>query len=640
MRNKNVEILTFLSSQESWVTSFALSAALNVSVRTIKSYIAEVNADTPNLIESSHSGFRITNKKLLAEILARGSENTTPQTADDRRKFILKKLLLEKNEYDLDDLADELSISPSTLQNELPKLKSLLAEYELSVRTKNNIASIVGPEVNKKKIISRLIYDDSKDSFLSIKLMQSYLPNFDLVAVKDIITDALREHHYFMDDFSLMNLVLHYAITMERKLAQGEIDQSEDLVRETRINAHVKEIVKEMSEKIAAKFNLAFDDTDLYNFALLIMTRVISNTINKENTDRLSEIVGDDVVRIVALMQTRTKENYNISITNEDFTVRFSLHIKNLLTRLQNNIILRNPQMLEIKNSYPFIYDVSVFITNIITQETGYEISEDEISYIALHIGVLIEERKVIKYEVRAILVFPQYYLSSHDMVQRISAAFGNNILITGVAASIDELESYSDYDLILTTIPLPGCVCKPCVLISSFLINKDILAISNKVEEVLTARTKAKVESKLKIMLKEELFFVNADFKDQDDVINVLGDKLYNQGYVGSDFKDRLFERENVSSSAYNNIAMPHPLEMSALKSVIAVSIHPNAIRWNDSKVNIVFLLAINILDRLFFKDIFDFITDVISEDRKLRSLLDVKSYDEFIETLVSYAR
>jgi lichenan operon transcriptional antiterminator len=632
-------LLAFLGSHDSWVTSFSLSAALNVSVRTVKSCITEINLEFPNLVESSRTGFRIAEKTQLAAILKGESRPTYPQTSNERRKYILKRLLLECSEIDFDALADELCISPITLQNELPKLKALLAEYELVFRVRNNLAFIEGPETNKKKMISRLIYDDTKGSFLSIKLIQSYLPHFDLSAVKDIISESLREHHYFLDDFSLLNFVLHIAITLERKLAQRTAIEAAAPLPEVQMALHVKDIVAEVTEKVSGRFGITFDEADRYNFALLIMTRVISVSISKETQDRLSEIVGDDIVRIVSIMQARIKEDYNISITNEDFTVRFSLHIKNLLVRLQNNIVLRNPQMLDIKNSYPFIYDVSVSITNIITQETGYVISEDEISYIALHIGVLIEERKVIKYEVRAVVVFPQYYQGSNDVVERISTTFQNNILISGVASTEDELDGYSDYDLILTTIPLKTYLYQPYVKISYFLTNQDIRSISNKIEELLIARTKAKVKVKLKTMIKEELFFVDADFKNQDDVINVLGDALLEQGYVECSFKSQLFEREKVSSSAYLNIAMPHPLEMSATKSVIAISIHPTPIDWNHSKVNIVFLLAINVLDRLFFKDIFDFITEVISEEKKLRSLLDVSSYEEFIETLVSYA-
>ena len=641
MRDKELTILKFLSTQDSWVTSFSMSAFLDISVRTIKSYISNINSEIPNLIESSRKGYIVRNKKLLANVINSVKASYSPQTVEDRKKYILRKLLLETDMYDLDNLAIELFISPVTLTNELQKLKMELADFELTIKTKNNLVFIDGQETNKKKLISKLIYEDSKDSFLSIKMMQSYLPHFDLTIVKQIVSDKLQKHHYFMDDFSLLNLVLHIAITMERKLIQKTVVEDAGTGNwESLVNAHIQEMVVDITGQVEKQFGVEFVDGEIYDFALLIKTRAISNSINDINMDQLSEFVGEDIIRLVSLIQTRTKETYNITIMRQDFTVRFALHIKNLLIRLKHNIVLRNPQMLDIKNSYPFIYDVSVFIANIITQEKGYVLTEDEISYIALHLGVLIEERKVIKHEVRAILVNPQYLIKSMDIVNRLSSVFENNLLITEIVSAQHELEAYSDYDLIITTTPFEVYPGKPYVQISAYLTNKDILSVSKKIEEVLKDRIKTKVKSKLEMMFKEELFFVGESFKNQNDAINVMADALEKQGIVDSSFKKKLFERERVSSSAYMNIAMPHPLEMCALNSAIAVSIHPNAITWNNNKVNIIFMLAINIRDSLFLKDIFDFIIEVISEEKKLKTILEVKTYDDFIATLVSFAK
>jgi len=640
LRDKGLVILNFLSTQEDWVTSFSMSAMLNISVRSIKSYISEINSQCPGLIESSRIGFLIKDKSRLSKIISQKNFMPIPQTSEDRKKYILRKLLLEENQYDLDGLAGEIFISPVTLLNELPKIKSELADFDLVLKTKNNSAFIDGQEMNKKKLISKLIYDDSKDSFLSIKSIQRYLPNFDLSLVKDMISSTLRTNHYFMDDFSLLNLVLHIAITMERRHIQTPSTDEEPVDLELLVDKNIHKIVTDMTGKIEELFEIKFLQEEVYNFALLVMTRAISDSISGIETEQLLSFVGERVVRLVSLMQKKTKETYNISITNPDFTIRFSLHIKNLLIRLEHKIELRNPGMRDIKNSYPFIYDVSVYLANIMTQETGYILSEDEISYFALHLGVLIEERKVIKYEVRAILVNPQYYFSSAEFAGKLSVAFEDNLLLIGIVTSFEEIEAYSDYDLIITTIPVYFATLKPYVHISNHLSTKDRITISKKIEDVLKNRMKVRVESKLRLMFKEDLFFVDMSLRNQNDVIVKLADTLESLGYVDSSFKNKLFERELISSSAYLNIAMPHPFEMCALNSSIAVSIHPNGIVWNGNRVNIVFLLAINIRDSLFFKDIFDFITEVISEEKKLKKILELKTYDQFISTLVSFAK
>jgi Transcriptional antiterminator len=640
MREKEKMLLKFFAGRNDWVTSFSISSLLGISVRSAKAYISDINATYPDLILSSRKGFLVSDKKRLAEIFQKGAkEKKRPQTMEDRRKFILCKLLLEQSSCDLDELAGELSISPATLQNELPRIKAELSEYELTLKTKSNQAYITGQEYYKKKLISKLIYEDAQDSFLSIKLMQGYLPNYDLVAVRKIIFTVLRERHYFMDEFSMMNLVLHIAITMERHQHQKPTLQEPEVFKIV-INAHIQQIMTDVAERLHTSFNVTFTKRELFDFSLLIMTRIVQDSANTIRSEDLVSVVGEEVVRLVDLMQTKGGEMYNITLTNSDFTVRFSLHIKNLLVRLANNIHLRNPQMLEIKNTFPFIYDVSVYMASLITQESGYEISEDEISYIALHLGVLIEERKVIKQDVRACLLNPQYFYDSLELAKKIGPVFNSNLIISGVVSSLEELETYSDYDLIITTVPLPDIGGHPCVHISGYLNNKDMLAIGNHIEDVLKDRIKGKVEAKIKFMFREEFFYAGFDFKDQKDALDTMAADLVDQGFVPENFKQLLYEREKVSSSAYANIAMPHPLEMCAYTSAISISLHPAGIAWNNTRVNIVFLLAVNIRDRLFFKDIFDFITEVISDDQNLKLLLTAKNYDEFVSILVSFAR
>lgn len=641
MKEKERIILKFLSSQDTWVTSFSISALSGLSVRSVKTYIADVNAAHPGLVSSSRRGFWAQDKKRLAEALKSTKAGAhLPQTAEDRKNYILRKLLLEQEHYDLDLLAGELSISPVTLLNELPRLKGDLAEYELAIKTKNNRAAIAGPEANKKKMISKLIYEDAQDSFLSIKLMQGYMPHYDLTHVRSIVFTALREHQYFMDDFSLLNLVLHIAITMERHRWDQTILEDEASGPKTLVNAHIRAIMADIAAQLQHSFQISLSQREIYDFSLLMMTRVMQDFAGEIRPEELHQVVGERVTRLVSLMQQETGKMFNITITNPDFTVRFSLHIKNLLIRLENSIRLRNPQMSEIKNTYPFIYDVSVYLASILTRETGFPVSEDEISYIALHLGVLIEERKVIKNEVRAILLNPQYFYNSLDLAEKCAQIFENNLLITGLVCAEDELDTYSDYDLIISTIPLAAFTGRPFVQISGHLANKDILTVSNKIDEILKARIKGRVEAKIKLMFREELFYAGREFKGRDDALNTMADDLAAMGFVDPGFKQKLFERERVSSSAYANIAMPHPLEMCAFTSAIGVSLHPGGLPWNHTKVNIVFLLAINIRDRLFFKDIFDFITEVISDDRSLMMLLEAKTYDEFVDILVSFAK
>ena len=637
MKKKELAIIKLLSGQENWITSFAMSALLNISVRSIKSYIRDINSENPNLIESSREGFLIKDKGRLTSLFAQQKVTAVPQNSQERKRYILRKLLLEAEQCNLDVLADELFISPVTLMNEIPKIKTELSDYDLTIRSRNSRISIEGLALNKKKLISKLIYEDSGNVFLSIQSMQRYFPNYDLAAVKHIAADALHTYQHFMDDFSILNLVLHIAVTMERKRVFSDSDPQ---AWEINLTPIAQNIASDIALKIKSGFGVSFSRSETNYFALLVMTRAFSNCINDINIAQLSELAGEDILQLVTKMHEKMKDAYNISITNSEFTVRFSLYLKNLLARLQHRVELTSLQTLDIKHSYPLIYDAAVFIANIVTQETGHVVPEIEISYIAHHLGALIDERSFSKNEIRAVLVNPQILLNSTDLASRLSDTFESSLVLIGIASSYEDLDLFSGYDMVITTLCGSDRAIGPCVQISAYLTNKDVLAVSKKIEDVLKARIKSKVESKLQLLFRKDLFYVDEDLRNQDCAIERLADVLKNNGYVDASFKEKLFQRERVSSSAYLNIAMPHPFEMCALSSAVAVSIHPNAILWNDRRVNIVFMLAINAHDNLFFKDIFSFITEVISEEKKLKTILETESFEQFIAALVSFAK
>ena len=191
---------------------------------------------------------------------------------------------------------------------------------------------------------------------------------------------------------------------------------------------------------------------------------------------------------------------------------------------------------------------------------------------------------------------------------------------------------------MIVSTVPVLPVPDVPVVLINSQLSNMEISKISSTIETIKSKKLHRKMEQKLKFLFYEDLFFFNQGFTSERDAITFLAEKLEQKGCVDSQYKQKIFEREDISSSAYSNIAMPHPLEMNSKKTAIAVSIHNTPMNWKQNKVNIIFMLAIQEDDRTLFRDIFDFVTQIISNTHYLQALLTTKTYQEFIDLLLSY--
>lgn len=68
MRKKQQKLISYLYASNQKITADSLAKRLNLSVRTIKSYIAELNMSYPHLISSSNRGY-IINKKQASFLL-------------------------------------------------------------------------------------------------------------------------------------------------------------------------------------------------------------------------------------------------------------------------------------------------------------------------------------------------------------------------------------------------------------------------------------------------------------------------------------------------------------------------------------------------------------------------------------------
>lgn len=639
MKKKLYDVLFYLSKQTIWKTASEISVATGYSVRSLKNYVSELNSSYPNLILTSRNGYLLSDKE-QAYLLLNSSHEEIPQTPEGRKAYIMQKLLIENLTKDLDELSSELCISPLTLANEIAKFKKELIPFDLISHTKNNKIWIEGTEKNKKKMISHMIYENTRDFCCNVDSIQIFLPNFDLRIIRHIVTSTIMEFHYFIDDFSLLHFILHIGITMERISKQADTELYSDLVFNERLEIpeHIIAIVTSISEKIDRYFHIKLGAKNLFDLELLLMTRLV-HELEPDAGTALEDLVSPEIQVLLEQIQTKIRSTFHLNLNSQDFLIRFALHLKNMLIRLENQIDLKNPQLHSIKNSYPFIYDVSVFIADIIHREKGFLLSEDEIAYITLHIGILIEEQRAIRNKIKILLICPQYYDSKINMVKKISMFFEKTAILCGVLAGPEELSFYRDYDLIVSTMVIHPAPPSPVVQVPYLLRNSDILSISSAIESINKTRMKRILEQKLKFLFRKELFFYDLPFKSETDAITYMADRLEQYGYVDSTFKQKLFDWEKISSSAFSNIAMPHPLEMTSRATAIAVSIHPNAFAWNENKVNLIFMLAINENDNILFRDIFDFVTEIISDTKYCQTLLTTKTYDDFIHYLVSFS-
>jgi lichenan operon transcriptional antiterminator len=637
--NKNeftFQLIHYLCSQVRWTSSSHLAAKFHLSVRTIKTRIYEINDMYPNLIRSSNNGYKIDKENGYSIIASLPKSKEIPQNYNDRKAAIIRVVLMNKQEPSIEQLCDLLCISDTTLQKDINRLRNELAEDRLHLHIKDDHLSISGLTADKQKYILNLINSEIQDASFSTEHVQEIFTHVDLKTIQSIVTHTLGKYEYFLDNYSLFNYVLHLALLIELGTSPESTVHLKDVPHSS--DKVYDEILQQIYEQLQSIYHSNFTLEDIYHSSILMISRLTQNNIGS-NTDykQFMETIDPSIHALLEDIIVSVMRSYTIDLREENFLIRFALHLERLHNRLENQISLSNLQFGGIKNDYPYIYAVSIYVSKIISAHFGYPLSEDEIGYIALHIGVLIEEQNAIKNKIHTVLICQDYNDIGKKAFNKLSSIFSDSILITNLVTSLPLPEELSQIDFIISSYPLPSNFSIPSYTIHPLISEGDIKNIFSYIEEIKKNKLRNCLKEKIVYFFKPDLFFVDESFQTDRDAIETLTSRMIQGHYVEDNYKELIYEHERICPSSYGNVAVPHPLEGHASSSAIAVSINPHPIAWGINHVHFVFMLSIAEEDNELFYNIFSIITQIVTDDKLFRKFLRIRSYDEFIETLIN---
>lgn len=622
------DIIKFLNNSINEVFSTKqIASHFDVTQRTIQNYVKELKEEYKDCFELKQQGISIVKPMELSQ------DEGIPLTFSERKSYILRTLLMHECSINIDELAQTLCISEVTLQNEIKKIRRSLEKYQLLLKMKNNHLFITGSTKDKKALMIDLIYGEADHSLVSISTLNDIFQNYDAEKIRDVLLQKLNDVHFFMDEYSLVNLLLHILIAMDQSSSLQNIQQEDMSQGFIDLNRHFISIIEEVCQTLEACYDVKFSASNRYQFTLLLMTRAIRNQEIKE-IDHKNLSVSDEILSLVHEIIQEVYHTYDIDLKTSEFVIAFSLHIKNMLIRLKEKISVHNPLLFNIKATSPFIYDIAVYICNIIAKAQHVEVYDDEIAYIALHIGARIEELNCTRDKLKAILVCPQYYSYYNQQFKKIESYFHDEFVISSIVTNPISLDA-SKCDLVLSTIPLENC--PHYVWISNFFNETDKDNISTLIKKIKRSIAKEKTIEQLNHLIDQQLFGIQEQYASKEDALIHMGNKLVSKGYVTEEFIDKLFVRENISSTNFGMIAIPHPIDYYAKKTVIEVSILKSPIPWGNTSVKIIFMFCINKLDFSSFSDVFSFLAGTCSDDRNLESLVSSSTYQEFMNHMTS---
>ncbi|HAK1526983.1 TPA: BglG family transcription antiterminator [Listeria monocytogenes] len=619
------EILAYLHKQENkWVTSNELAAFCECTTRTIRNNIYKINEVTPNLINSTKQGYQI-NLNIPFEF------QSESDVTERKSKLLLELIKNSTKGVDLFELADILYISEVTLKKDIQQLKNELKEADVKIVISKDRIKLIGKERAKRKYMISLLYEEGgyRESIKS--RIQEMIEFVSIDKLQNIVKEVLAQESITTNQYSMMNIVLHYAISIVR------IQQGNTLIetQKTLIRKHSKEyeISKKIAKILSEEYQIHFSEAETKQLGLLYVGLQNEQSANA-NHGELDQFVDKKIIDALKIVLANVEETYLIDLQNEQLFIKLAIHVQSLYYRSRYKAYTRNLSLLDIKTSYPVTFDIAVYISSLLQEKLAIDFNEDEISFIALHIGSFLESenRDYIRLEIG--LLVDDYHDLRTNMLKKLRARFENEATI-----ELIENEDYEEnFDIILTTNRDVALEKAGSIFIHPLLTTKDIKKITSRIQ------TKKKILENNIRGQQIDRYIVRSLYSNQIDPSELTPEKIREQmiskmekqTFVTPEFKEKVEKREQMAPTSFpSGIAIPHSIKNDALQSGVSIMILQEPIYWNDVKVKIIALVAISKKDATEFNDFFEKFVEIVSEPINTKRLSMVESFEEFIRKL-----
>jgi lichenan operon transcriptional antiterminator len=457
---------------------------------------------------------------------------------------------------------------------------------------------------------------------------------------KSDLVARLGELGWFVNEFGIGDVVMHIAIAADRTARDRPLDAVDaDAAGDRPTQRQVAEIIAELS---AQHLGVRLGTADLQHLATLVLTRVVApDGAAGEASGSRPASLDAEVEEVVREVVTAAADEFLVDIVHDDFVARLALHVQNLLHRAREQAWSRNPLTRSLKSTYPMIFEVAVFIASRLQQRLGIPLPDDEIAYIAMHVGGRLERSRRADQLLTATIVCPGYY-DLHELLRSsVDRSLGRAVEVVGVETRVDPDWGSIDTDLVLTTID-PPTTSDRIVRIQPFLTDADVERVHTAAGRIRRSRRLARLRAELERYFEPSAYLRGLDgvaSSGDEGVIRALGALLVGQGVIDDEYVERTIERERLSSTAFTDaLAVPHALEMTASRTAIAIGIADPSIPWGDGRVQVVALVAFSETDREAFQTVFEQFVEVFSErDSVQRIVRRGTDFNAFLDELVA---
>lgn len=623
--NRKISLLKSLR-EDSYITASKLSEILNVSPRTVRNDITELNESMCNsgaqIISKSRYGIRLVISDSAKYKRFLESFNKELEEDSNVRVYQVAEYLLELGEpITMDDLSEVFFISRSTLKSDMHNIRKILKKYDIELDARANQGlKIQGTEQNIRRCLT---YIQRKN-----RTVYSSISKKDMDKIRKIIEICVNKYNFEISDYSITNLSLHIYISIMRIRSGKWIKISSNMKEHLDVGSD-QVLISSIVEAIENTFNITFTKDEVYYLLIQLSGKRLIGNIKENNKNT---IVTNEVYQLVGDMLSAVYDTLRIDLRYDlELITALSMHLVPLEFRMKYDITVQNTMKEEIRQRVILPFNMASIACDFLEKKYNKRLPDDEVTFIALHFYVALERKRSGQKE-NLLVVCGSGKASSELLVYQIKKNLGDVFNVVD-ATSRHALKNYdfNKVDYILTTVDIDISVPVPIIMTEDFLEMSEVKRIQKKVSENHLKRV-------LYYFKKDMIFWL--DHENKEDIIKFLCEKAIQQRSVPNNFYEFVLKREEIGRTSFGNlISIAHPIHPVGQESFVGIAILKKPIMWDDQKVQIVFLLSMKENGDRDLQDFYKIMGKLVTHRNFVNMLCKTRNYEEVVNILKEVA-
>lgn len=639
------KILELLYSNKSELTTTELANILHISSRTVKADVKRIREElqaTGCMIQTKTGkgmwmSYNNEGKQFLDNLLL--NEENASSIVPETRKYYIALRLLDADDYiSMESISLEMYVSKGTIVNDVNRLQTFFEKQGLTLDKKVKFGiRVIGSEsqlrIAKVNIIRKIVV--AQGTQVSRKL-QPFFADINLEKMNKILQDAEEKFEFILSDASYSELLTHLSIIVIRIRKGKRCATLKDELKEC-IESEEWPICEYIAQQLEEEFGTSLLDGDKsYIYMNLSAAKrqrdSVPYTTDPMRLRKTSPQTFDTWERIVEKVGEMYHENL---LEDNTFKCALFVHLNAMFKRLRNQIHLENPLKRMIKEDLAYEFEVAAYTAGLLYTEYNIELGEDEICDIALYVGASLEREKAQrKVENPIVTVVCGTGMGTSQFIEaKLKLMFPDMIIQKILPISrVDAELNQSTQDFVISTVPLEIEAIK-VINITPMLNDKDI----RKIEEVMNPEIVKKTKtsngrySAVFKQMNDKISILKCDCRSKEEVIQLLGARMYSEGYVDEGFVESVFQRENLApTSIGDTFAIPHAYEGHVLKQGIGLMTLKRPIMWGSEKVQIILMLSIDVKLKESFRVIFNELANITKDNTAVDQIINA---DKFVD-------